>query len=155
MRQILFNILLLGLMACNRPADDVKDAEQKLTAVEKWQIEEIQIDNAPIFKNGKHIPHISGIAFEQYMDWVRFDKSGLFEGHFNYKPVAVTEKFQWEAYPKQNVIALRDTVNKTGGWNIYPRMVYDDSFEMEVHSSVYDPPRMTKVSLRFKKPTGE
>ena len=145
---IFCNVLLL--FACSSPASDIEEAKQRLLAVEKWQIEEIQIDNEPIFKDGKHRPHISGIEFDKYMDWVRFDKSGLFEGHFNTKAAGITEKFQWESYPKQNVIALRDTINKTGGWNIYPRLVYKNHFEMEVHSSAYDPPRMTKVSLKFK-----
>jgi hypothetical protein len=82
------------------------------------------------------------------MDWVRFLPNGVFEGHF--KDAADTKKFQWELYTKQNVIALRDTVAKTGGWNIYPRNVYEDHFEMETRSTLYDPPRMTKLTLKFK-----
>ena len=149
-RLILIPFCVLFLLGCGGAASDTEEAKQLLLRVNKWQIEEIQIDNAPVFKNGKHIPHISGIEFDKYMDWVRFDKSGLFEGHFNTKIPNITEKFQWVVYPKQNVIALRDTITNTGGWNIFPRMVYRSHFEMEVHSSAYDPPRMTKVSLRFK-----
>ena len=144
-----FISILLGLTACQRPADNVQEAKDRLTGVPKWQIEEILMDEAPVFKNGKHIPHISGVEFEAYMDWVRFLPDGTFEGHF--KDATDTKKFQWELYAKQNVIALRDTVAKTGGWNIYPRNVYEDHFEMETRSTVYDPPRMTKLTLKFKK----
>lgn len=144
-----FLITIAGLAACNRPADNVQEAQERLTAVPKWQIQEIRMDEAPVFKEGKHIPHISGVQFDAYMDWVRFLPNGVFEGHF--KDATDTKKFQWEMYPKQNVIALRDTVAKTGGWNIYPRNVYDDNFEMETRSTIYDPPRMTKLTLKFKK----
>ncbi|WP_428666238.1 hypothetical protein [Runella sp.] len=148
-RQFLFFfVITLGLTACNRPADNVEEAQKRLTSVPKWQIQEILMDEAPLFKNGKHIPHISGVQFDSYMEWVRFLPDGSFEGHFN--GAKDTQKFQWEAYVKQNVIALRDTATKTGGWNIYPRNVYKDSFEMETRSSVYDPPRVTKLTLKFK-----
>lgn len=146
---LLILITIVGLNACNRPADNVQEAQTRLTAVSKWQIQEIRMDEAPVFKEGKHIPHISGVQFDAYMDWVRFLPDGTFEGHF--KDATDTKKFQWEVYPKQNVIALRDTVAKTGGWNIYPRNVYADNFEMETRSTIYDPPRMTKLTLKFKK----
>ena len=146
---LLILITIVGLNACNRPADNVQEAQTRLTAVTKWQIQEIRMDEAPVFKEGKHIPHISGVQFDAYMDWVRFLPDGTFEGHF--KDATDTKKFQWEVYPKQNVIALRDTVAKTGGWNIYPRNVYADNFEMETRSTIYDPPRMTKLTLKFKK----
>jgi hypothetical protein len=144
-------LLTIWIIACGSTAHDVEEAQRKLLATDKWRIEEIRIDDAAILKNGKHIAHISGIVFDEYMDWVRFGKNGVFEGHFNYKPAGTTEKFQWIVYPKQKVIALRDTVNKTGGWNIYPRQVFDNRFEMEVYSTAYDPPRTTKVSLIFIK----
>jgi hypothetical protein len=144
-----FCAILFALGACRQAASEVNEAQQWLVTVEKWQIEEILIDDAPVFKNGKHVPHISGIKFDAYMDWVRFAPNGTFEGHF--KDSTNTKKFQWELYPKQNVIALRDTVAKTGGWNIYPRTVYADAFEMETRSGAYDPPRITKVTLKFKK----
>lgn len=144
-----FLITIVGLASCNRPADNVQEAQKLLTDVPKWQIQEIRMDEAPVFKDGKHIPHISGVQFDAYMDWVRFLPNGVFEGHF--KDATDTKKFQWEMYSKQNVIALRDTVAKTGGWNIYPRNVYADNFEMETRSTIYDPPRMTKLTLKFKK----
>lgn len=144
-----FLITIFGIEACSRPAEDVQEAQACLTSVPKWQIQEIRMDEAPVFKDGKHIPHISGVQFDAYMDWVRFLPNGVFEGHF--KDATDTKKFQWEMYAKQNVIALRDTVAKTGGWNIYPRNVYKDNFEMETRSTIYDPPRMTKLTLKFKK----
>jgi hypothetical protein len=150
MKPIFFFLgVAFALGACQRAASEVQEAQQRLTAVDRWQIQEILIDEAPVFKEGKHLPHISGVKFDVYMDWVRFTPNGAFEGHF--KDSTNTKKFQWESYAKQNVIALRDTVAKTGGWNIYPRNVYADAFEMETRSSVYDPPRITKVTLRFLK----
>ena len=142
---LLFSSVLFG--ACHQAASNVQEAQQSLTAAPKWYIKEILIDDAPVFKQGKHVPHISGIRFDVYMDWVRFVPNGTFEGHF--RDSTNTKKFQWEAYAKQNVVALRDTVAKTGGWNIYPRNVYADNFEMETRSTSYDPPRSTKVTLKF------
>lgn len=145
----LLPIFLLILLGCNRPAENVDEAQARLTGVSKWQIQEILMDEAPVFKEGKHIPHISGVQFDEYMDWVRFLPDGTFEGHF--KGATENKHFQWEKYQKQNVIALRDTVAKTGGWNIYPRNVYEEAFEMETRSTLYDPPRMTKLTLKFVK----
>lgn len=147
-RFLIGGVIFCCIASCHRPADNVQDAQSRLTSVPKWQIQEILMDEAPLFKDGKHIPHISGVQFDTYMEWVRFLPDGSFEGHF--VGAADTQKFQWEAYTKQNVIALRDTATKTGGWNIYPRNVYEDSFEMETRSSVYDPPRVTKLTLKFK-----
>ena len=70
------------VLGCNRPAENVDEAQARLTAVSKWQIQEILMDEAPVFKEGKHIPHISGVQFDEYMDWVRFLPDGTFEGHF-------------------------------------------------------------------------
>jgi|GEM_PF-606380 len=134
----LFLFSLVVFAACHPAASNVQEAQHRLTAASKWYIQEILIDDAPVFRMGKHVPHISGIRFEAYMDWVRFAPNGVFEGHF--KDATNTKKFQWEAYTKQNVIALRDTVAKTGGWNIYPRNVYPDGFEMETRSTSYAPP---------------
>jgi len=140
---------LVGLSACQRPANDVWEAKERITQVERWEIQEILMDEAPVFKEGKHIPHISGVQFDKYMDWVQFKTDGSFEGHF--KGATDTQVFQWEADVKQLVIVLRDTVNKTGGWHIYPRNVYEDHFDMESRSTIYDPPRLTKLTLKFRK----
>jgi hypothetical protein len=139
--------MLLFLVACHQPAGDVQEAKKILTAMPKWHIKEILIDDAPVFKDGKHLAHLSGIEFKVYMDWVRFLPNGTFEGHF--KDSTDTKKFQWEVYEKQNVIALRDSVTKTGGWNVYPTAVFEDKFEMITRSTAYDPPHLTKVTLRF------
>ncbi|MFN4145918.1 MAG: hypothetical protein ACK4GN_08860 [Runella sp.] len=144
-------LLLLSswiLIYCQRPSSDVQEAQTRLTEVDKWQISEILMNEAPVFKEGKHIPHISGVRFDSYMEWVHFAPNGTFEGRFVGSDTSM--RFQWEAYPKQNVIALRDTATKTGGWNIYPRNVYADHFEMETRSTLYDPPHLTKLTLKFK-----
>lgn len=138
---------LLILTTCNRPANDIQEAQKRLLAVDRWYIEQIAMDEAPVFKNGQHLPHISGVRFDRHMDWVRFYPDGGFEGHMTGDDT--TQHYQWKVYVPQNVIALRDSATGTGGWNIYPRNVYEDSFEMETRSTVYDPPRVTKLTLRF------
>ena len=143
---IFFSIYLLS---CSKSASDLEEAQTFLTTPDKWYIQEILIDDAPVFKEGKHIPHLSGIKFNVYMDWVSFKPNSTFEGHF--KDSTHVKIFQWEAYPKTNVIALRDTITKTDGWNIYPTGVSQQKFEMQTRSTVYDPPRNTKVTLIFKK----
>ena len=151
MKPSLILFVLLGFVgACRQPATDAQAAATRLVAVPKWQIQAILLDEAPVFKDGKHVQHLSGVRFEVYMDWVRFLPDGTFEGHF--KDSTNTKKFQWQVYAQQNVLAMRDSATKTGGWNVYPRNVYADAFEMETRSTAYDPPRLTKVSLRFVKP---
>lgn len=142
-----FTLGIVCLGACRRSAEDIHEAQKRLTAVDRWYIEQIAMDEAPVFKKGTHLPHISGVRFDRHMDWVRFNEDGSFEGHFTGD--STTQFFQWKVYVPQNVIALRDSITKTGGWNIYPRNVYEDHFEMETRSTVYDPPRVTKLTLKF------
>lgn len=148
MKYILWLITgIIGLTACQRSAENVQEAQQRLLAVDKWNIEQIAMDEVPVFKQGKHLPHISGVRFDRHMDWVTFNEDGSLEGHFTGD--STTQHYQWKVYVPQNVIALRDSATKTGGWNIYPRNVYKDHFEMETRSTVYDPPRVTKLTLKF------
>ncbi|GHB70970.1 hypothetical protein [Persicitalea jodogahamensis] len=142
---LLFVSLLLT--ACHRPADDVWEAKARLLAVDRWQLEQIAMDEVPVFKDGKHIPHLSGARFDRHMDWVSFKSDGSFEGHFVGDDT--TQHYQWKVYVPTKVIALRDSATGTGGWNIYPRNVYEDAFEMETRSTIYDPPRVTKLTLRY------
>lgn len=138
---------LLIITACQRPADDIEEAQKRLLSMNRWQIEQIAMDDVPVFKKGKHISHISGVRFDRHLDWVKFHPDGGFEGHMTGDDT--TQRFQWKVYAHQNVIALRDSATGTGGWNIYPRNVYEGTFEMETRSTVYDPPRVTKLTLRF------
>ena len=140
-------LFIVTLTACHRPADDVWEAKARLLAVDKWQLEQIAMDEVPVLKNGEHIPHISGARFDRHMDWVTFKADGSFEGHMTGDDT--TQHYQWKVYVATKVIALRDSATGTGGWNIYPRTVYEDSFEMETRSTIYDPPRVTKVTLKF------
>jgi hypothetical protein len=142
-----FLLGMIGLASCQRSAKTVQEARQRLTAADRWYIEQIAMDEAPVFKQGRHLPHISGVRFERHMDWLRFDPDGSLEGHFTGDDT--TQYFQWKIYEPQGVIALRDSLTHTGGWNIYPRNVYKDHFEMETRSTVYDPPRVTKLTLKF------
>lgn len=143
-------LLILGMgvgIACHRPADDLEEAQKRLLAVDRWQLEQIAMDEVPVFKDGTHLPHISGVRFDRHLDWVKFYPDGGFEGHMTGDDT--TQQYQWKVYVPQNVIALRDSSTGTGGWNIYPRNVYEGTFEMETRSTVYDPPRVTKLTLKF------
>ena len=138
---------MVALIACHRPADDLQEAQKRLLAADRWYIEQIAMDGAAVLKGGKHIPHISGVRFDRHMDWVKFYPDGSFEGHMTGDDT--TQHYQWKVYVPQNVIALRDSATGTGGWNIYPRNVYEGTFEMETRSTVYDPPRVSKLTLKF------
>ena len=141
-------LLIVTILACHRPADDVQEAKTRLLAADRWYLEQIAMDEVPVLKEGKHIPHISGVRFDRHMDWVKFHADGSFEGHMTGDDT--TQHYQWKVYIPQEVIALRDSATGTGGWNIYPRNVYEDTFTMETRSTVHDPPRVTKVTLGFK-----
>lgn len=144
-------LLILGMevvgFACHRPADDLEEAQKRLLAVDRWQLEQIAMNEVPVFKDGKHLPHITGVRFDRHLDWVKFYPDGGFEGHMTGDDT--TQHYQWKVYVPQNVIALRDSATRTGGWNIYPRNVYEGTFEMETRSTIYDPPRVTKLTLKF------
>ena len=146
-RRIALLFVLTITTACNRPAKDMQEAQKYLLAADRWYLKQIAMDEVPVFKDGEHIPHLSGTRFDRHMDWVVFRADGSLEGHFVGDDT--TQLFQWQVYEPQQVIALRDSATGTGGWNIYPRNVYKDAFEMETRSTVYDPPRVTKLTLRF------
>ncbi|WP_229253861.1 hypothetical protein [Dyadobacter sp. NIV53] len=133
--------------ACRQTASDPKDASEKLTATSNWMIDEIIVNDAVTFKNGKMIKQFGGVDFDRYMETVRFKANGEFEGHFagDDKPLVL----YWKLNEKDITIAAADT--KGGAWTIIPRDVTDDSFIMKTQSTAYDYPRMTKIELSFKR----
>lgn len=147
-RGLWIGLLLCVVLGCQRAASSLDQAEERLMSPTRWGLTEIRMDDVPVFKDGKHIPHISGVRFDSYMDWVRFLPGGVFQGHF----VGATDtlQFQWKVQPELQVISLSDSVTKTAGWHIVPLSVFKDAFSMESRSTVYDPPRVTKVTLVFK-----
>ena len=133
--------------ACKNAADDPKEALEKLTSTPKWFIQEISVNDAVTFKDGKMIQQFGGIDFERYMETVSFKANGDFEGIFkgDSKPMLL----RWKLNEKDITIFAQD--NKGGAWTILPGDVTDDSFEMKTQSTAYDYPRMTKIALKFKR----
>ena len=149
-KRLIFILIILSLAwvtsACRKAASDPKDASQKLTAAPKWLIDEIVVNDAVTFKDGKMIKQFGGIDFERYMETVSFKTNGNFEGYFkgDSKPMLL----YWKINEKNITIAAAD--NKGGAWTIAPEDVTDESFVMKTQSTAYDYPRMTKIELRFK-----
>ena len=145
---LLFLVLqfILAVQSCRQAADDPKEASEILTVAPKWLIEEITVNDAITFKNGKLIKQFGGIDFERYMEMVRFKTNGDFEGYFigDTKPMLL----RWKLNKADITVVAVD--NKGGAWTILPEDVTKDSFIMKTQSTAYDYPRMTKIALKFK-----
>lgn len=134
------------LISCNSAAKDPKDAADKLLATKTWKIDQILVNDAVTFKDGKMIQQFGGIDFERYMETVQFKADGKFEGIFkgDTKPM----ELKWATGDKDVSVSAPD--QKGGAWSILPADVKSDSFTMTTQSTAYDYPRMTKVALIFK-----
>ncbi|TDE10247.1 hypothetical protein [Dyadobacter psychrotolerans] len=143
---IIYSLLIL-LTACSNTAKDPKDASEKLLAGDGWKIEQILVNDAVNFKDGKMIQQFGGIDFERYMETVKFKSNGDFEGYFkgDTKPMLLRWKLN------ANDITLTAADQKGGAWTIVPDDVTYESFTMSTKSTAYDYPRMTKIELRFRK----
>ena len=151
MKRLFLYFIMLQLViinnACKNAANDPKEASEKLTATPEWSIYEILVNDAVTFKDGKMIQQFGGIDFERYMETVSFKANGDFEGIFkgDSKPMLL----RWKLNEKDITIFSQD--NKGGAWTVLPGDVTDDSFEMKTQSTAYDYPRMTKITLKFKR----
>lgn len=151
MKRLFFYLILLPIVlitnACKNAANDPKEALEKLISPPKWSIQEILVNDAITFKDGKMIQQFGGIDFERYMETVSFKANGNFEGIFkgDSKPMLL----RWKLNEKDITIFAQD--NKGGAWTVRPGDVTNDSFEMKTQSTAYDYPRMTKIALKFKR----
>ena len=118
-----------------------------LTVPAKWTIEEITVNDAVTYKDGKMIQQFGGIDFERYMETVSFKKNGDFEGYFKgeTKPMLL----RWKLNKTDITIVAADN-EKSGAWTIVPVEISKKSFTMKTQSTAYDYPRMTKIALKFK-----
>ena len=146
MHVILACQLVWLLVSCNGTAKDPKDAADKLLATKTWKIDQILVNDAVTFKDGKMIQQFGGVDFERYMETVQFNADGKFEGIFkgDTKPM----ELKWATGDKDVSVSAPD--QKGGAWSILPADVTSDSFTMTTQSTAYDYPRMTKVALIFK-----
>lgn len=146
-----YSIIILSqvvwvLLACSGAARDPKEASEKLLATKSWKIDQILVNDALSFKDGKMIQQFGGIDFERYMETVQFEADGRFVGIF--KGGSEPMILQWKLNPTDISVTAKD--QKGGAWTILPADVTTNSFVMITKTTAYDYPRMTKIALIFK-----
>lgn len=146
---------ILGLfalvMACKSAADSPEEAKNHLTAVPEWTIDEVYVNDALNFKDGKEVPNFGGISFNRYMESVSFRADGSFVGKYSGQEEG--NILHWEVDNAEQTIlvtAADSSQQDRSGWTIAPRTVYEDSFEMTTITAAFDYPRTTKITLKFR-----
>ncbi|WP_353720672.1 hypothetical protein [Dyadobacter sp. 676] len=135
------------MFSCDRPASSPQEAAQFLTAVPRWEIEEIAVNDAVTFKDGKMTQQFGGIDFQRYMETVQVKKDGVFSGVF--KGETTPFLLKWQISDKNITIGAPEG-GKKGEWTVRPGDVRKDSFVMKTRSTAYDYPRMTTIALKFR-----
>lgn len=156
MRYLIFLSFLLCCAACNSAADSVETAKGYLLASPDWGVEEVYVNGALSYKDGKKVDNFGGVAFNRYMQSVQFEADGSFVGR--YTEAEKPNVLHWEALPQEKLIivtAAPDSANPKpdprSGWTIIPQNVREDSFEMTTETAAFDYPRVTKIRLVFEK----
>ena len=141
-------LLLLLLSACSQSANNVQEAVSILTDKLQWRIDEISVNDAITFKDGKMTQQFGGVEFERYMETVKLKKDGTFSGVFKgeSKPFIL----KWKENKANITVGAEDTNAKGGEWIIEPRDVSGRFFTMKTQSTAYDYPRVTKIALKFR-----
>lgn len=144
---ILLAIAGVYIVSCDRPAGTPQEAAGLLTAVPEWKIEEIIVNDAVTFKDGKMTQQFGSIDFQRYMETVRLKKDGVFSGVF--KGESKPFLLKWQVNDKNITIGAADG-GSNGEWTVRPDEVRKGSFVMKTQSTAYDYPRMTTIALKFK-----
>lgn len=134
-------------ISCDRPASTPREAAELLMAVPQWKIEEIVVNDAVTFKDGKMTQQFGSIDFQRYMETVQVKKDGVFSGIF--KGESTPFLLKWQVSDKNITIGAPEGGSK-GEWTVRPDDVRRDSFTMKTQSTAYDYPRMTTIALKFK-----
>ncbi|MCF0068915.1 hypothetical protein LZD49_00440 [Dyadobacter sp. CY261] len=134
-------------ISCDRTAGTPQEAAELLTAAPQWKIEEISVNDAVTFKDGKMTQQFGGIDFQRYMETVQVKKDGVFSGVF--KGETAPFLLKWQISDQNITIGAADGASK-GEWSVRPDDVRKDSFIMKTQSTAYDYPRMTTIALKFK-----
>jgi hypothetical protein len=134
-------------ISCDRPADTAQEAAELLTAVPQWKIDEISVNDAVTFKDGKMTQQFGGIDFQRYMETVQVKKDGVFSGIFKGETKPFLLKWQ---ISDQNITIGAPEGGSKGEWTVRPEDVHKDYFVMNTKSTAYDYPRMTTIALKFK-----
>lgn len=146
-RNAFFALFFGVLFSCQSGSRDVNQARQRLLTVKRWKINEIYVDDAIRYKDGKLLPDFGGVDFERYMESVAFTEQGFFEGYF--KGETEPLKLKYTLKPDTIVLSDADPKVKSGEWVIVPSGVTDDSFEMSTITKAYNYPATTTVRLLF------
>jgi hypothetical protein len=133
--------------SCDRPAGTPQEAAELLTAIPEWKIEEIVVNDAVTFKDGKMTQQFGGIDFQRYMETVQLKKGGVFSGIF--KGESTPFLLKWQVNDDNITIGAPEGGGK-GEWTVRPDDVRKGSFIMKTQSTAYDYPRMTTIALKFK-----
>ena len=141
-------LFLLLVSACSKPADNVPEAVTILTDQSQWRIDEISVNDAITFKEGKMTQQFGSVDFERYMETVELKKDGTFSGVFKgeSKPFIL----KWKENKANITVGAAEADAKGGEWIIEPRDVSSGFFTMKTQSTAYDYPRVTKIALKFK-----
>lgn len=134
-------------ISCGRPAGTPQEAAEILTAVPEWKIEEILVNDAVTFKDGKMTQQFGGIDFQRYMETVQVKKGGVFSGVF--KGESTPFLLKWQVNDSGISVGAPEGSGK-GEWKVRPDDVRKGSFVMKTQSTAYDYPRMTTIALKFK-----
>jgi hypothetical protein len=144
---VLISYLLLG---CNPAADSPEQAKDYLLATPRWGIEEVYVNDALNFKDGKEVANFGGVSFNRYMESVQFRPDGAFVGHYAGSDTPTMLHWEIDSEKENLVVTAADTVQDArSGWVIAPRDVHKDSFEMTAETAAFDYPRITRIRLKF------
>lgn len=144
---VLVAFVSIFTVSCDQPAGTSQEAAELLVAVPQWKVEEIIVNGAVTFKDGKMTQQFGGIDFQRYMETVQVKKDGVFSGIF--KGESTPFLLKWEAGDENITIGAPDGGSK-GEWTVHPDDVRKGSFVMKTQSTAYDYPRMTTIALKFK-----
>jgi hypothetical protein len=140
-------LTIFACLSCSHSANNPTEAAQILTSQPQWRIDEITVNDAVTFKDGKMTQQFGGIDFQRYMQTVSFKDDGTVEGVFN----GETKPFllKWRPTGKDIAVGSADTTSRGSEWSILPQQVSKEGFIMKTQSTAYDYPRMTKIALKF------
>ena len=153
-------LLLTCLWACNPAADSAETAKKYLLDAAAWGIVEVYVNDALSYNDGKQVDNFGGVAFKRYMKSVQFREDGAFVG--KYEEGEEPKVLHWEVDEKKDIILVtaakgsqadRADEHRTG-WEIAPRNVREDYFEMTTETAAFDYPRVTRIRLVFEKKEG-
>jgi len=136
-----------AITACDRPAGTPQEAAELLTATPQWKIQEIAVNDAVTFKDGKMTQQFGSIDFQRYMETVQIKKGGVFSGVF--KGETTPFLLKWKINDQNITVGAAEGGSK-GEWTVRPDDVRKGSFIMKTQSTAYDYPRMTTIALKFK-----